>query len=573
MTLNENSMDSIEIICTNTGIRKEYPLGVSLREIASDQQIVLKEDILGAKVNNKLRELSYRIFKPKTIEFIDIEDPLGYAMYMRSMVFILFKAVRDLWPEATLKVEHSLPIGSYCELIGWKGKITFQMILELRKRMQQIIDADLPFGRKQVPTSEAIEVFKKNRLNEKVLLFQTRNELYTSVYTLDNVANYFYGYLVPSTGYIRKFHIDRYFGNGLVAIRPDIDKTLKNGTSSFLKNLIKEACQGGSKLFKIFQEQKDWLEIMGVPYVGNLNKEVRSYGAGRLIKVSEALQERKIASIADQVAKRPDCRIVLISGPSSSGKTTFCKRLSIQLQVLGYQTAEISLDNYFLDREKTPRDKNGEYDFECIGAIDRDFFNQQLNQMLSAKKETEIRLPVFDFKEGKRKFGDKIKVGPKTIFIVEGIHGLNPDLMQIDSKYTYKIFVSALTHISIDTQNPVSSTDNRLIRRMVRDYKFRGYSAEATFDRWPSVRDGENKNIFPYQENADIMFNSALLFELGVLKKHAEPLLREIPESSEHYGEAHRLLKFLSYFISIDESEIPPTSILREFLGESSFLY
>lgn len=566
-------MDMIEIICTNTGIRKEYPLGTSLQEIAEDQRITLKDDILGAKVNNKLRELSYRIFKPKTVEFIDIEDPIGYAMYMRSMVFILFKAVRDLWPETTLKVEHSLPVGSYCEIMGWKGEITNQMVIDLRKRMAEIVEADLPFGRKQIPTAEAIEIFKQQRLNEKVLLFQTRNELYTSVYTLDNVANYFYGYLVPSTGYIKKFFIDRYFGNGIIALRPDIDKTIEQNTREFFSSLMQAACQGGSKLFKTYQEQKDWLDIMGVPYVGNLNKEVMEKGAGRLIKISEALQERKIASIADQVVQKEGCRLVLISGPSSSGKTTFCKRLSVQLQVLGFHTAEISMDNYFVDRELTPKDENGDYDFECIEAIDRKFLNEQLLQMMEVKKDTEIKIPVFDFHEGKRKMTGKLRVGPNTIFIVEGIHGLNPALLDIDDQYTFKIFVSALTHISIDTQNPVSSTDNRFIRRMVRDYKFRGYSALNTFDRWPSVRRGENRNIFPYQENADVMFNSALLFELGVLKKHAEPLLREIPESSVHYGEAHRLLKFLSYFVSIEEKEIPPTSILREFLGDSSFMY
>ena len=567
-------MSQIEIICKNTGIRKEYPMGTTLAQVAADQNVVLNDDILGAKCNNKLRELSYELYKPKTVEFIDINDPIGYAMYLRSMVFILFKAVRDLWPECTLKVEHTLPLGSYCEIIGRSGPLTLDMVLKLRHRMQQIVEERISFVRTVLPTEEAIEIFKKNRLNEKVLLFQTRRELYTTVYTLDNVANYFYGYLVPHTGYIKHFQIDRYFGNGLIAMRPDIQDLIGKDARNFIKTLIKDAINGGSKLFKTFQEQKEWLSIMGVPYVGNLNKTVSEEGPGRLIKISEALQEKKIANIADMVAQRPDCRIVLISGPSSSGKTSFCKRLSIQLQVLGYQTAEISLDDYFVDRDKTPLDENGDYDFECLEAIDRDFFNQQLDQMLQAKKDTEIKLPTYDFKDGKRKFlGKKVKVTPKTILIIEGIHGLNPALTTIDPKFTFKIFVSALTHISIDTQNPVSSTDNRLIRRIVRDNNFRGNTALDTLKRWASVRRGENKNIFPYQENADVMFNSALLFELGVLKKHAEPLLREIPESSEHYGEAHRLLKFLSYFVSIDEKEIPPTSILREFLGGSSFMY
>ncbi len=567
-------MSSVRIFCKNTGIFKEYPLGTTLAQIAADQKVVLRNDILGAKVNHKLRELSYEIYKPKTIEFIDIHDTTGYSMYMRSTVFILFKAVRDLWPETTLKVEHSLPWGSYCELNGWKGEISLDMVEQIRRRMQEIVDADLPFTRTQMPTEEAIEIFKHHRLNEKVLLFQTRRELYSSVYTLDNTANYFYGYLVPSTGYIRNFHIDRYFGNGIIVIRPDLKDTVGANLQDFLSNLLKEALHGGSKLFKTFQEQKEWLDIMGIPYVGKLNKVLMEEGPSRLIQISEALQEKKIACIADMVVKRPDCRIVLISGPSSSGKTTFCKRLSVQLQVLGYQTAEISLDDYFVDREKTPKDENGDYDFEALEAVDRDFFNQQLKQMLEAKKDTEIKLPTFDFKDGKRKFlGKKVRITPKTIVIVEGIHGLNPALTTIDDRYTFKIFVSALTHISIDAQNPISSTDNRLIRRLVRDYNFRGYSALQTLERWPSVKRGANKNIFPFQENADVMFNSALLLELCVLKKYAEPLLREIPETSEHYGEALRLLKFLSFFISIDEKEIPPTSVLREFLGGSSFVY
>ncbi|MDE6695019.1 MAG: nucleoside kinase, partial [Bacteroidales bacterium] len=420
-------MSTVDIICKNTGIRKEYPIGVTAAQIAADQGVQLKDDILGVLVNNKLRELDYEIYKPKTLEFIDIYHPQGHAMYMRSTLFILFKAVRDLWPECTLKVEHSLPLGMYCEIIGGKVKVDADTITRLRKRAEEIIAADLPFGRKELPTEEAIEIFKQNHLNDKILLCQTRNEPYTSVYTLDNTANYFYGYLVPSTRYVKYFHIDPYFGHGLIALKPDSEITIRNKGREFYSSLVKETWQRGNKLFYTFQEQKEWLSIMGVPYVGNLNKEIKEQGAGRLIKVSEALQERKFAWMADQVAKKPDCKIVLISGPSSSGKTTFCKRLSVQLQVLGYKTAEISLDDYFVDREKTPLDENGEYDFECLEAIDRDFFNQQMRQILDVSKEAEIKLPTFDFKEGKRKFlGRKIKVTPKTLILVEGIHALNP---------------------------------------------------------------------------------------------------------------------------------------------------
>ncbi len=579
----------IRIRCENTGLSKEYPRGITLKEIAEDQHIKLQDDILGATVNNRVRELDYDLYNPKTVRFFDIHAVEGYRMYMRSLIFVLGKAVKDCYPQLSLRVEHSLPIGFYCELdglekLGEKAQVEtdsnghralpLSLVTTLKQRMQAIIEANLPFEHEEIPSQEAVTLFRERHYPAKAMLFETRQQAYSSVYYLDGEPNYFYGGLVPSTGYLKTFDIDRYF-QGLVIVWPDHIEKLAEDRKRVVKNYIREQSEGGTKLFRIFQEHKDWLEILGVPYVGYLNKEVQEQGPGRLIKISEALQEKKIAHIADEIAKRPDCRLVLISGPSSSGKTTFSKRLSVQLQVLGYRTAEISMDDYFLDREHTPRDKNGEYDFECIEAVDVPFFTQQLNELLAIETEQTIEMPVFDFISGSRKWGQKqIRMSPQTILIVEGIHGLNPQLSAgIDPKYLFKIFVSALTHIAIDTQNPIRSTDNRLIRRIVRDHNFRGSSALNTLRRWNSVIQGENKNIFPYQENADIMFNSALLFELCVLKAHAEPLLRDVPEACPEYAAAKSLLKFLSFFCYISEKEIPPTSILREFLGGSSFIY
>lgn len=579
----------IRIRCENTNISKEYPRGTTLREIAEDQQIKLQDDILGATVNNRIRELDYELYNPKSVRFIDIHDTDGYRMYMRSLIFVLGKAVRDCYPQLALRVEHSLPIGYYCELDGLEHldqgieqtdspdterSLPLSVVTTLKRRMQEIISANLPFEHEEIPSQEAVTLFRERHYPAKAMLFETRRQAYSTVYYLDGEPNYFYGGLVPSTGYLKTFEIDRYF-QGLIIVWPDHIEELTKNRQLVLKNYIRARSEGGTKLFRIFQEHKDWLEILGVPYVGYLNKEVQEQGPGRLIKISEALQEKKIAHIADEIDKRPDCRLVLISGPSSSGKTTFAKRLSIQLQVLGYRTAEISMDDYFVDRDHTPRDENGDFDFESIGAVDIPFFTQQLNELLGLQTEQTVEMPVFDFISGSRKWGLKqIRMTPQTILIVEGIHGLNPQLSAgIDPKYIFKIFVSALTHIAIDTQNPIRSTDNRLIRRIVRDNNFRGNSALDTLRRWESVRRGENKNIFPYQENADIMFNSALLFELCVLKSHAEPLLRDVPEACPEYAAARSLLKFLSFFSHIADKEIPPTSILREFLGGSSFIY
>ncbi len=551
----------VDIICTNCNTKKEYPIGIQLNEIAKDMQVCLKQPILAALVNNKLKELNYQVFKPKTIEFIDFTHPIGYRVYVRSLAFVLFKAIKDLYPTASLSIEHSISKGWYCEISNSHLVLNENTIISIKDRMKDIINADIPFIRKELLTTEAIELFEANGLHDKSLLFKTRNQLYSSVYHLDNTINYFYGYLVPRTSSLNNFNILPYF-DGLLLQVP------KQKHPEEIEEIVIQ-----DKMFKIFREHKKWCEILEVPFVGSLNKAVEEKKDNEFIKISEALHEKKIAKIADNIfKKRSETRLILISGPSSSGKTTFSMRLSIQLRVLGFKTVQISLDNYFVNREFTPKDENGDYDFECIEALDIEQFNKDL---LSLMQGDEIEIPKFNFSTGKRFFdGTKLKISKETIIVIEGIHGLNPVLTHlIEEKLKYRIFVSALTQLAIDKQNPIPTTDNRLIRRIVRDYRYRGYSALDTLKRWGSVRKGENLNIFPFQENADTMFNSALLYELGVLKTFAEPILRAVPENNPEYAEAVRLLKFISYFLPISEREIPPTSILREFLGGSSFVY
>ena len=554
-------MNIIEIICTNCDIKREYPIGTTLNEIAKDLQICLKQPILGVLVNNKLKELSYQVFKPKTIQFIDITHHIGIRVYIRSLAFVLYKAIKEIHPSATLNIEHSISKGWYCEVTNSHLILDDATIALIRNKMQEIVAKDIPFRRKEILTTEAIQLFENNNLTDKSQLFKTRNQLYSSVYLLEDTINYFYGYLVPSTGFLKKFNIVKYF-NGLLLQVP------KQKKPDEINEIVVQ-----NKMFKIFREHKKWCEILEVPYVGSLNKAVIEKKDNELIQISEALHEKKIAKIADCIfKKRDEVKLILISGPSSSGKTTFSLRLSTQLKVLGFKTVQISLDNYFVNREHTPRDENGEYDFECIESLDVELFN---NDLLKLIKGNEIRIPKFDFITGKRFYDNTmLKISKESLIIVEGIHGLNAKLTHlIEEKLKYRIFVSALTQLAIDKQNPIPTTDNRLIRRIVRDYRTRGYSALETLRRWESVRNGEELNIFPYQENADIMFNSALLYELGVLKTFAEPILKVVPENTPEYAEAVRLQKFISYFLPISEREIPPTSILREFLGGSSFVY
>ena len=552
---------SIEIICLNNNSTKNYPLGTSLMEIIKDQNIQLDYPVLAALVNNEVEELNYEIFKPKTIEFIDITHKDGWRMYIRSLFFILIKAVKELYPDKNLKIEHSISKGYYCEINGFNKGDMLQVASDIENRMRKIIADDIPFERNEVLVEKAIEIFKNNNFEEKILLFQTCPQFYTSVYYLDKCADYFYGYLVPSTGYITVFDLVSYYDGMLLRIpnRKQPDE---------LQPIIEQ-----NKMFEIFREFKTWGDIIGVGSIGNINKQVIEGNSGELIKISEALHEKKIAEIADMISLRKNnVKIVLISGPSASGKTTFSKRLSIQLKVAGLKPFQLSLDNYFVNREDTPKDENGEYNFEVLEALDLDLLYNNLHDLLEGKA---VKMPKFDFHEGKKYFpDDPITISKDTIFVIEGIHALNPQLMErFDEKLKFKIYVSALTQVGIDHHNRIPTTDNRMLRRIVRDFQYRNYSALDTIRRWPSIREGEDKYIFPFQEECDVMFNSALFYELGVIKKHAEPILKQVHPIEKEYAEAKRLLKFLSYFQDIPEDEIPPTSILREFLSGSSFKY
>ncbi len=553
--------EKINVYIENSNKKIELSLGLSLFEIIEQLKIKLKYPILGAFVNNELEELRYRVFNPKNIRFIDISNHDGNRMYVRSLLFVLYKAVHDLYPHKVLKIEHAVSKGLYCEFADLSESVTFEMIFDIVRRMREIVQEDLPFIRKEILLEEAVEVFEKNNYIEKAKLFRGRKKLYTTIYVLDGLCDYFYGHLLPSTSYLNTFDLAKYY-DGMLLMLP------KRQNPKKVQEIILQP-----KLFEVFQEYKAWGAILGLDTIGSINHAVSLGRTREMIQIGEALHEKKVAQIADTISKKKDkIKLILISGPSSSGKTTFSKRLSIQLKVLGLNPHPISLDNYFVNREDTPKDENGEFDFESIEAIDVKFLNEQLLKLL---KGEEVELPKFSFEQGVRFFdGQKMKLEGNEILILEGIHALNPKLTPIISgENKFKIYVSALTQVGIDRRNRIPTTDNRLLRRIIRDNKYRGYSALDTLKRWKSVRKGEERNIFPFQEEADIMFNSALIFELGILKKFATPLLQEIFENEPKYSESKRLLKFLSYFAPIEHEEVPPTSILREFLGGSSFSY
>lgn len=549
----------IEIICTNNGERRNYPQGVTLQQVAIDMGFT-SGSIYSAYVNNKLKELDYSLFKPYIVEFIGFSNPEGKRMYDRSLSFVLYKAVHDIFPGKKLKIEHAISKGYYCEIEGLES-VTSEQVAEIEKRMREIIASDMPFVRKRILADDAVKLFEDMGYYEKAQLFRTRAHLYSSVYHLDDVIDYFYGCLLPSTGYLKLFNIDKYY-DGMLLRSP-----LTENPNEVAK-LIRQ-----DKMFDVLREFKNWGNILNISYMCNINQQIDDGNVGELIKISEALQEKKLAQIADMIAGRnPQPKIVLLSGPSSSGKTTTANKLAVQLKVAGYKPVTLSLDNYFVDREKTPLDENGEYDFEALEALDIPYLNKDLNALFAGET---IDVPKFSFKDGKRYFdGEKMHLDSNSIIVAEGIHALNPKLTsQIDDKLKFKVYASALTTVSLDNHNRIPTTDTRLIRRIVRDYRYRGYSAKNTIDRWPSVRRGEEKHIFPNQERCDIMFNTAMVYETGVLKRYVEPILQEVPPNCPAYREAVRLLKFFSYVKPIPDNEIPPTSILREFLGGSSFKY
>ena len=563
----------IKVYCENLNKTFNCEPGTSLGKFAKDCGVDLKWPVLAAIVDNQLKELSFQLYISHTIKFIDFSHPDGYRCYIRSLNFVMQKAVADLFPKHSLIIDYNLQNGMYAELReaegenGSAGKVvplSEEEVNSVKKRMQQLIDEDHPFTRQKIKTEEALKMFRKNNRPEKAFLHKLRGKFFTTVYFLDGYADHYYGPLLESTGKITSWELES-FSRGLMLRSPSV-------TNPY--NIIYTPYQ--YKLFDVFKEHSDWCNILGVRGVGSINHAIMEGKAKDLIQISEALHERKYAGIADEIYKRRDkVRLVLIAGPSSSGKTSTSKRVALQTRVLGMNPVIIEMDNYFVDRDRTPVDSEGNYDFEVLEAMDVDFLEQQLNDLFSGKT---IDLPKFDFTLGKRVFtGAKLTLRENDILIMEGIHGLNPRLTShIAPEKIYRIYASALTSLSLDENNNISTSDSRLIRRIVRDGSFRGMTPESTIMRWPSVRRGEINNIFPFQENADIMFNSALLYELPLLKYYAEPLLRRIPPSSPASTESIRLLKFLSYIQELQPSEIaliPPTSVMREFIGGSSFDY
>ena len=550
---------TINVRCKNTGKTHKVPMGFTLEEVYEMLEIKLPLGVTSAKVNNKVEGLHFMLFSDKDVEFLDISSPSGRRTYTRSVLFVLYKAVTELYPGVCLRIEMPVSNGYYCRLTS-NGELFNFSPDAVRSRMQEIIDANLPFHRVTCPTEEAILLFRQQGLENKAKLLEGLGKLYTHYYMLDGTANYFYGSLLMRTGQITLFDLVAY-EDGLLLRMPD---------SAHPGKLLPMREQ--SKMFDVFNEQHRWQEILGISTIGEFNAACEAGYTNQLINLSEALQEKKISRLADKIAANPKLKVILIAGPSSSGKTTFSKRLSVQLMACGLRPYPISLDDYFVPRTETPRDENGEYDYESVHAMNIPLFNQQMNALLSGE---EVELPRYNFQTGlSEKSGQRLRLQEGMILILEGIHALNPILTEnLPAENKFKIYASALTTIMLDDHNYIPTTDNRLLRRIVRDYKYRGYSAEDTIRRWPSVRAGEEKWIFPFQEQADEMVNTALLFELAALREQAIPLLEQVPENVAEYSEAHRLRKFLSYLKPISIQGLPPTSLLREFLGGSTFKY
>ena len=522
-------MKNIEIYCINTGASETFPLGTTLAEIATRLGIELEGPVCGAYVNHRVKPMDFELVKPKQIEFFDYSMRDGQRMYLRTLSFIFFVAVKNLWPEARLRIDHAISKGYYCSLEDLDHPLNEEDIWIIKEEMKSIIKKNLPVERKTLLTDKAVELYEKEGLTRKAELFKAYGRLYAPVFELDGHFNFFYGHLLNSTGQVTKFGLEKYYDGMLLRFpKPEnIDE---------LEPAIEQ-----DQLFGIFREHKQRANILGVSDISHLNQITDAGEAGNVIKVSEALHEKKIAEIATIITEKHEkVNIVLIAGPSSSGKTTFSKRLSVQLAVNGLHAIQISLDDFFVDRQHTPLDENGGFDYEALEAIDVPYFNKILLQLLDGEQ---VELPRFDFQSGERIFrGDLLQMSKDNILIIEGIHGLNPGLIpMIDPERIFKIFISALTQISFDEHTYIPTTDNRLLRRMIRDAKYRGYSASSTIKRWPSVRRGEDKHIFPYQENADIMFNSALVYELAVLKRYANTLLKSVKENEPEYA-----VRFLS---------------------------
>lgn len=563
-------MTDVEIVLANTGERMRVPQGTQVAELAeiySKQQAAkgepLRWPILGALVNNTVKPLQYHIYNPKVVHLIDITHRQGFRLYRNSLCFMFYVAVRECFPKAILSIDHSLQNGFYCRIVsdeeGYELPDRMEVCTAVRDRMIEMQEQDLPFSSKTMLLNDAIELVRPQHLPKTLYVLEHLHQLYIEMNFLDGMVHKINGKLAPSTGCITTWDL-RLYEDGFLLMCADPEHPDK--LSIF---------QDTPKLFAIFREHHQWVDLLQTPTVGDYNRIVHDHGGQGLILLAEALHEKKYAEIADQV-RQSGARMVLLAGPSSSGKTTSCRRLSVQLAVLGYNVKQISLDDYFLGRERTPKLPSGEYDFECVEALDIPLLNEHLSALFRGE---EVQIPTYDFKKGEPFYSGKtLQLGPRSILVVEGIHALNPKLTaQIDDGLKFKVYVSALTQLAIDDQNIIHGTDNRLVRRIVRDNNFRGWNAYETLRRWPDVVRGERKHIFPYQENANVMFNSALLYELGVLKRYAEPLLKQVPEDCEEFASAQQLLTFSELLLPIDDKFIPHNSIMREFLGGSAFEY
>ena len=549
----------IQIRCKNNKKTQKVEIGSTLFDVFSSFDLKMTHGPVSARVNNKVEGMHYRVYNSKDVEFLDMTTASGSRAYTRTLFFVLCKAVQDIYPATDVVIDIPVSNGFYVD-IRLGRPVVDEDVNIIRRRMQEIIDARMPIRRFTVPTEDAITLFQEKGDVEKVKLLKTSGSIYTTYYKIGEYVDYYYGTLLTNTSQLYLFGLEKYYDGMLLRI-----PSLRNPDE--LGEMTRQ-----DKMFDIFKEHHRWQEILGIRTVGDFNQAIEAGHATDIINISEALQEKKLAKIAEDIAQRKGVKLVLLAGPSSSGKTTSCKRLSIQLAVNGLKPLQISLDDYFVDRDKTPKDENGEYDFESIYALNLDLLNDQFNALFRGE---EVDLPKYDFPSGKSiKSGKKLKLEPNNVLVVEGIHALNPELTaHIPEEQIYRVYASALTTILLDNHNYIPTTDNRLLRRIIRDYKYRGVSAQETIHRWPSVRAGENKWIFPFQENADAMLNTAMLYELSVLKMQAEPLLQQVPENCEEYAEAYRLLKFLKYFKGIPYNNLPPTSLLREFLGGSSFHY
>ena len=549
----------IQIRCKNNKKTLEVPIGSTLYDVYTAFNLNMNFGPISAKVNNKVEGLDFRVFHNKDVEFLDLYSASGMRTYIRSLFMVLCKAVHDIYPKSKVVIDIPVANGYYCN-INIHREVTNSDIENIRQQMQTIINQALPIQRYEATTEEAINMFRKLGDEAKVKLLESTGSLYTTYYKLTDYVDYYYGAMLTNTSQIKLFGVEKFF-DGLLLRVPSSENPAK------LDNFINQ-----DKMFEVFRMHHRWQEILGVRTVGDFNEAVKQGFSNDLINVSEALQKKRISQIAETIANKKEVKVVLIAGPSSSGKTTFCKRLSVQLLTCGIKPVQISLDDYFVNRVDTPKDESGDYDYESLYALNIPLLNEQF---LALFRGDEVQLPSYNFQTGKSEMkGKKLQLNSDNVLIVEGIHALNPMLTNdIADNKKFRIYASALTTILLDDHNYIPTTDNRLIRRIVRDHKYRGCSAQETIRRWPSVRTGEKKWIFPYQENADIMFNTAMLYEVAVLKAQAEAVLEQVPENCNEYAEAYRLRKFLGYFSSLPFRSLPPTSLLREFLGGSSFKY